>query len=91
MGPMWPSRRMSISLRPMHTSTAIINWPNSMHETPYYPSNPASGVQLTKEDYDWPDFEERAIEAAKNVSLGRGFQIVRRVTFSACGNSSSVA
>ena len=80
MRPIWPSRRIGISLRPMPTSRAIINWLNSMHETPSYPIYPASGVQLTKEDYDWPDFAERAIEAAKNVSLGRGFHLVRRVT-----------
>ena len=34
-------------------------------------------LQLTKEDYDWPEFSLKVIEAAKNVSLGRGFQLVR--------------
>ena len=34
-------------------------------------------VQLKKEDFDWPEFAERAVEAAKNASLGRGFHLVR--------------
>ena len=35
-------------------------------------------LQLTKEDYDWPEFAEKVIEAAKDIN-GRGFHIIRSV------------
>ena len=34
-------------------------------------------MQLTKEDFDWPEFSDKLRDAVKNVSLGRGFQLIR--------------
>ena len=39
--------------------------------------SPPTSAQLTAEDYDLPTFGPKLKEVVKNVSLGRGFQLLR--------------